>query len=112
MNDPVRDALLEAVEASLEAQLRAVRRLRNPAGPKAEPARSSKGLSQVDMAFDVLTKARAPLHVNEILERIRAQFSVEVDRDSLVSSLSKKVARSDRFRRPAKNTFALLERPR
>jgi hypothetical protein len=64
------------------------------------------------MAFDVLTKARAPLHVNEILERIRAQFAVEIDRDSLVSSLSKKVARSDRFRRPAKNTFTLIEKPR
>jgi hypothetical protein len=64
------------------------------------------------MAFDVLTKAGAPLHVNDILERIRAQFSVTVDREGLVSSLSKKVARADRFRRPAKNTFALIERPR
>lgn len=110
-DDPVRDAVLEAVEASLEAQLRAVRRLRKPAGPQAEPVRR-KGRSQVDMAFDVLANAGAPLHVNEILERIRAQFSVRVDRDSLVSSLSKKVARADRFRRPAKNTFALLERLR
>jgi hypothetical protein len=108
MKDPVRDAVLEAVEASLEAQLRAVRRLRNPVAPDAEPLRR-KGLSQVDMAFDVLAKARSPLHVNEILERIRAQFAVEIDRDSLVSSLSKKVARADRFVRPAKNTFALLE---
>lgn len=111
MNDSVRDAVFEAVEASLEAQLRAVRRLRNPSGPAAEPARR-KRRSQVDMAFDVLTKARSPLHVNEILGRIRAQFAVEIDRDSLVSSLSKKVARADRFRRPAKNTFALLENPR
>lgn len=111
MKDPVRDAVFEALEASLEAQLRAVRRLRNPAAPKAGPA-LRKGLSQVDMAFDVLTKTRAPLHVNQILERIRAQFAVEIDRDSLVSSLSKKVARSDRFRRPARNTFALIEKPR
>jgi hypothetical protein len=111
MNNSVRDAVFEAVEASLEAQLRAVRRLRNPAGPQAEPARR-KGRSQVDMAFDILANAGAPLHVNEILDRIRARFSVQIDRDSLVSSLSKKVARADRFRRPAKNTFALIERPR
>ena len=64
------------------------------------------------MSLDVLTKARTPLHVNDILERIRAQFSIEIDRDSLVSSLSKKVARADRFRRPAKNTFGLIEKPR
>ena len=110
MNDPIRDAVLEAFESSLEAQLRAVRRLRNPAGPKTEPARRIRR-SQLDMAFDVLTSARVPLHVNDILERIRAQFSIDIDRDSLVSSLSKKVARADRFRRPAKNTFALLEKP-
>lgn len=110
-DDPVRDAVLEAVEASLEAQLRAVRRLRRSADAPPRPARRSR-LSQVDMAFDVLAKADAPLHINEILERIRAQFSVAVDRESLVSSLSKKVARADRFRRPAKNTFALLEKPR
>lgn len=111
MPDPVRDSVLEAFEAALEAQLRAVRRLRKPAQPTAKATRR-KGLSQVDMAFDVLTKARAPLHVSDILARIQAQFGVQVDRDSLVSSLSKKVARSDRFLRPAKNTFALIETAR
>jgi len=64
------------------------------------------------MAFDVLAKARSPLHVSEILARIRAQFGVAVERDSLVSALSKKVARGERFRRPGKNTFAVLEPPR
>jgi hypothetical protein len=59
------------------------------------------------MAFDILKKARSPLHVSEILARIQSQFGVAVDRESLVSSLSKKVARSDRFLRPEKNTFAV-----
>jgi len=61
----------------------------------------------VDMAFDILRKARSPLHVSQILERIQAQFGSAVDRESLVSSLTKKVARNDRFLRPEKNTFAL-----
>jgi DNA-directed RNA polymerase delta subunit len=65
------------------------------------------GLSQVDMAFDILKKARTPLHISQILARIHATFHVTVDRESLVSSLSKKVARGDRFLRTAKNTFAL-----
>jgi hypothetical protein len=91
-------------EAALEAQLRAVRRLRQ--GPEPQPRRL-KGLSQVDMAFDILKKARAPLHISDILDRIQAQFHVAVDRESLVSSLTKKVARGDRFLRPEKNTFAL-----
>jgi hypothetical protein len=47
------------------------------------------------------------LHVSDILDRINTQFGVTVDRESLVSSLTKKVARNDRFLRPAKNTFSL-----
>jgi DNA-directed RNA polymerase delta subunit len=59
------------------------------------------------MAYDILKKARAPLHISHILARIHSQFGVQVDRESLVSSLSKKVAREDRFLRLEKNTFAL-----
>ncbi len=106
MNDDIRDNVLSAFEASLEAQLRAVRRLRQGQAEEAKP-RDDKGLSQVDMAYNILKKARSPLHVSEILDRIQAQFGVSIDRESLVSSLSKKVARQDRFLRPEKNTFAL-----
>jgi hypothetical protein len=106
MNGETKDLILSVFEASLEAQLRAVRRLRHGEGSPAGPRRR-EGLSQVDMAFDILKKARSPLHVSEILERMQTQFGVAVDRESLVSSLTKKVARSDRFLRPEKNTFAL-----
>jgi len=106
MNDETRDLILSVFEASLEAQLRAVRRLRQDATAPTE-TRPRKGLSQVDMAFDILKKARTPLHVSDILDRIHTQFGVTVDRESLVSSLTKKVARKDRFLRPEKNTFSL-----
>jgi hypothetical protein len=59
------------------------------------------------MAFDILKKARSPLHISLILERIQSHFGVAVDRESLVSSLTKKVARGDRFLRPEKNTFSV-----
>lgn len=99
------------METSLDAQLRAVRRLRKGV-PAAAGPRRKLGLSQVDMAYDILKKARSPLHISELLARIRASFSVAVDRESLVSSLSKKIARGDRFRRTAKNTFGLLPEAR
>lgn len=105
-DDPLKEVLLGVFEASLDAQLRAVRRLRH-GEPPGVPLRRRKGRSQVDMAFDVLKKARGPLHVSEILPRIQASFGVAIDRESLVSSLTKKVARGDRFVRTAKNTFAL-----
>jgi len=106
MNDEVKDVILSVVEVSLEAQLRAVRRLRQ-GEPSSSAPRHRKGLSQVDMAFDILKKARAPLHVSQILDRIQTQFGVTIDRESLVSSLTKKVARGDRFLRPEKNTFSV-----
>ena len=72
----------------------------------ARPTRK-KGRSQVDMAFDVLEKARSPLHLSQIPARIQAAFGVAVDGESLVSALAKKIARADRFLRTDKNTFGL-----
>jgi hypothetical protein len=106
MNDDIKNVVLSAFEASLEAQLRAIRRLRQGQTEEAQP-RPKKGRSQVDMAYDILKRVRTPLHVSEIIDRIQTQFGVVVDRESLVSSLSKKVARQDRFLRPEKNTFSL-----
>jgi hypothetical protein len=106
MADEVTDTILHAFEVGLEAQLRAVRRLRQ-GPPEAGPARPKKGPSQVEMAYDVLKKARGPLHINDVLARLLAAFGVTVDRESLVSALSKKVARGDRFVRTGKNTFGV-----
>src|SRR5258706_855313 len=95
MNDEVKDVILSVFEASLDAQLRAIRRLRQGEPSPSEPRRR-KGLSQVNMAFDILKKARAPLHVSQILDRIQTLFGVTIDRQSLVSSLTNKVAAGSR----------------
>ena len=102
----LKDLILSTFETSLDAQLRAVRRLRRGLPDQPQPAARPR-LSQVDMAYDILKKARAPLHISDLLARLQATFGVAVDRESLVSSLTKKVARGDRFLRPGKNTFAL-----
>lgn len=100
----IRDVILEAVEVSLEAQLRAVRRLRKGEDEAGGPR--VKGRSQVDMAYDILLRTHQPMHVRDIIEKIRQRFGVEVDRESLVSALTKRVARGDRFERTEPNTFA------
>ena len=105
MPEDLKDSFLSIFEASLQAQLRAVRHLRR--GPSAPSGPRRKGLSQVDMAYDILKKARTPLHISALLARIHATFHLTVDRESLVSSLAKKVARGDRFARTGKNTFSL-----
>jgi hypothetical protein len=109
--DPIRETILETVEACLDAQLRAVRKLRSASSKDTTPAgaQNTKGRSQLDMAFDILKEAGRPLHIGELLERIHTRFGQRVDRESLVSALTKRVLRADRFVRTEKNTFGLRQ---
>ena len=106
--EEIREVILETMETGLEAQLRAVRRLRRPAAAEDRP-RAEKSMSQTDMAYDILKKARRPLHVNELIERAAKLHGARLDRESLVSALVKRVARGDRFVRTEPNTFALRQ---
>lgn len=113
--DPIRETILETVEACLDAQLRAVRKLRGASSTDSSPgappsgAKNIKGMSQLDMAFDILKEAGQPLHIRQLLERIHARFGQQVDRESLVSALTTRVVRADRFVRTEKNTFGLRQ---
>jgi hypothetical protein len=102
--DDIEAAVLHAFEVSLEAQLRAVRRLQ--AG-SIVPEPKAKGMSQVDMVYDILQRAGKPLHVSEIIERVEKLHGRQLERESVVSALVKKVRRGERFVRTDKNVFAL-----
>ena len=102
--DEIEAAVLHALEVSLEAQLRAVKRLRT--APR-EPKAASKRTSQIGMVHDILKRAGQPLHVSDIMERVEKLHGVKLDRESIVSTLTKKVNRGDRFVRPDKNVFGL-----
>ena len=102
--EDIESSVLRAFETVLEAQLKAVRRLR--AGP-AVGKPPTKRMSQVDMAYDVLTRAETPLHINEIINRVEKVHGVRLDRESIVSALVKKVRRGDRFVRTDRNVFGL-----
>jgi len=102
--DTIRDSILDAFEASLEAQLRAIKRLRTPIEESSE---LKKGMSKIDMAYDILKRANEPLHINDIIQRIETIHQTKVDRESLASAITKKVKREDRFIRTGKNTFGI-----
>jgi hypothetical protein len=59
------------------------------------------------MVQDVLRRAGKPLHISEILDRVEKQHGRRLDRESVVSSLVKKIARGERFLRTDKNVFTL-----
>jgi hypothetical protein len=110
MPDNLRNDLLDILEAVTESQLRTIRKLRQPRArdSKLGELDKRKRMSHVDIVHDILVDAQRPLHISEILELASKRFDVELDRESVVSALAKRVARRDRFTRPAPNTFALL----
>jgi len=101
--DDIRDTILDAIEEALDAQLRAIRRMRKPGLQKET---KEKSMSQMDMVYDILTRNQ-PLHITEIIDQIERIHGTRLDRESLVSAITKKVMRDERFVRTGKNTFAL-----
>jgi hypothetical protein len=106
--DKVREAVIEAFIVAQEAQVRALHQLRKT--PKERVSRKRVGLSQIDLVEDILERQGNPLHIKEVIDRVEKSHGIRLDRESVVSSLTKKVARGERFVRTAKNTFGLKGR--
>jgi hypothetical protein len=102
--EEIREIILDSMVESLEAQVRALKKLRG--SPEADEPRR-KRMSQLGIVFNILTKAGKPLHISQIMADAEKIFGVKLERESVVSALSKKVMREDRFVRTGKNTFAL-----
>ncbi len=98
-------SLLDLYESLLSAQLRTVRQLRDRKAIKGKQ-KKKEGMSNMDMAMDILQQARKPLHISEILDQVKAKHRVSLDRESLVSALVKKVHRHQGLTRTAPNTFS------
>jgi hypothetical protein len=110
MPNNFRDDLIEVFEAVYKAQLHALRRLRRRTAQalRGETAKPAKSMSQIDMAYNILRSAGRPLHISEITSQVARRYQTSLDRESIVSALSKRVARRDRFARTGPNTFSLL----
>jgi predicted transcriptional regulator len=100
-----RKEFCEFYEQLLKAQLAVVRQFSGETGRRRESAQ--KGRSQASIAEDILEGAGKPLHVTEIIKRAKEQSDTTIDRESLVSALTKKVKKGGRIVRTAPNTFAL-----
>ena len=68
-----------------------------------------KRTSKIVFARSVLKNAGRPLHVAEIIELAQSQFNVQLERDSIVSGIIKKINAGKMFIKTAPNTFALKE---
>ncbi len=72
-----------------------------------EESKAKKRMSNIEIARSVLKNASKPLHVSEIVSNAKHDFNVELERDSIVSAIAKKVKAGKTFVRTAPNTFAL-----
>lgn len=110
MRKRVADEILDVTEALLKAQLAAVENLRQGRGPLVSRPDKDANLerkSQINIAYEVLKNAGRPLHVNDIIDLVRERQGISLDRDSLVSAITKKVKRGEIFVRTGRNTFGL-----
>ena len=79
----------------------------NPPNPKRLNGAEGKGMSNMDMAMDILRRAQRPLHISEIIAQVKPNTGSSLDRESLVSALVKKVHRRQGLSRTAPNTFEI-----
>ncbi len=68
---------------------------------------SKKRTSNIDVVQNVLNNAGRSLHVSDIIQIAEQQYQVQLNRDSIVSAILKKINAGQTFVRTAPNTFAL-----
>jgi predicted transcriptional regulator len=116
MNKRSYDELLDMYEILLKAQLDAVDQLKQGSNSKTaktlndQKDSSSKGRSQIKIVYDILVRCGKPTHINEIIHLAKEWYNISLERESLVSALTKKVKRGERFIRTKPNTFGITSR--
>jgi hypothetical protein len=109
MNNNTYSNLLNIFESLFRAQLNTIKQLKKDTGIVAEEKAIEKRMSQMDIVYDLLLHAGQAMHINQILSAAKQRFDVELDRESVVSALVKRVKRNDRFIKTGPNTFALID---
>jgi len=98
------DLFLRYNKEVAEAKLKIIERLQ-----RQSQTNSEKRTSNIDIAQNVLKSAGKPLHVSEIIALAKKDYNVQLDRDSIVSAILKKVNAGQTFIRTAPNTFATIQ---
>lgn len=96
---------LKIKQKLLDAQIKIIRGLQQQFSPV-----KVKRKTQVEMVFDILNDAGTHLHIKEIISLVKKKYDVELDRETIVSSIAKKIDKGILFKRVAPNTYDLIER--
>lgn len=99
---------LEAARVYLQALADILRAIDRAATDEEPHETSLRRGSAVAQARDIILKAGAPVHIDELLTKLGREITRET-KASLTGSLAAYVRREEIFTRPAPNTFGLLE---
>jgi hypothetical protein len=102
------DNYIELKRQLLQAQLRVVYRYQRKTLPHGQNLKRTSNLTIVE---DILQNSEQPLHISKIIQIAQKDYGVNLERDSIVSALIKKINAAKTFIRVAPNTFALKNSP-
>ncbi len=95
-------------ESILKSQLKVIREFLKDGAEPEPPPRMKRG-SKIGTVYEILTRAKEPLHLTEIIRRAKTDFNVDLEPGSIVSALTKKVNSGRMFRRVGPSTFEILD---
>jgi len=110
-NNKTEGTVLRVMETVLELELKAVRQAlgEEEISSSRRRRRGARSQSIVDQCVDILTDNKAPMHVNDLVDRLRERFGRVTDRDTVSSSLAKKSRQGVLLRQTAPATFDIAE---
>ena len=100
------DEYLEFQKEMLQAQLKVIYRHQRK---MPFHMRKIKRTSNLTIVEDILKNTGIPLHISKIIEIAKNESNANLERDSIVSALIKKINAGNTFIRTAPNTFALKD---
>ena len=100
------DIIVDFKEKMLNAQLKALRKMKKQ---ETDKPKQKERISKIETALYVLKSAGRPLHINELISEIQKQYSITVERDSLVSALTKKLNKIKGLSKVGRNTFHFIQ---
>lgn len=98
------DKIIGLKRELLQAQLKVIHDYQQKSSKQLKKA---KRTSKLDIVEDLLLVSEEPLHISKIISLARDEYGVTLERDSVVSALTKKIRAGDRFVRVSPNTFTV-----
>ena len=98
------DKFIELKKELLQAQLKVIHDYQQES---TKQPKKMKRTSKLGIVEDLLFVSEEPLHISKIISLAHDEYGVILERDSVVSALTKKIRAGDRFVRVAPNTFTV-----